>query len=163
MPLKWKIFLALNFITAIPALILLALLIIGLTTESNRDEDYLWGSVFGAGLLFIILNNFLNILILQRHYPDRPLRSPVKTSHIILLILSALTTIGMIIVCIYAAMWVFGDENDGRDFTGKLMLIAFFAGLVLELIIIVMQSWLPAVISRHHQKKMNSLINDIGL
>ncbi|MBL7742166.1 MAG: hypothetical protein JNN00_01720 [Chitinophagaceae bacterium] len=162
MPLKWKIFLALNFIVALPAFVLLLLLIIGLANNSNHSEDYLWGSVFGAGLLFVGLNSFLNIILVQRYYPDKLIPPPVKTTHIILLVLSALTTIGMIILCVYAAMWEFSDNNEGRDFTGKIMLGILILALIIETITLIMQVGLPALINRNNRKKMDSLINAIG-
>lgn len=162
MSLKWKIFLALNFIVALPAFVLLLLLIIGLANNSNRNEDYLWGSAFGAGLLFVGLNSFLNIILVQRYYPDKLIPPPVRITHIILLVLSALTTIGMIILCVYAVMWEFSDNNEGRDFTGKIMLGILILALIIEMITLIMQGGLPALINRNNRKKMDSLINAIG-
>lgn len=162
MPLKWKIFFALNFVLSLPALVCFILLFINLIESYNHGSDYLFAFLFLFGLLVITLNGFLNIYTLQRFFPDKLMPAGITTLNTTSLVFNILSSIGVLILCIYAASFVFGDYQSKREGGSKVALsIIFFLWLV-QVAVLIMQGLLPGVISRNHRRSMNSLIDSIG-
>lgn len=162
MPVKWKIFFALNFVLSLPALTCLILLIISFLNSYRRNEDYFIALFLIFGLLMITLNSFLNVYMIQRFFPDKLLPVPVKRFCILSLVMNILVAIGILVLCIYGASIEFSRDNDGRDSSGRTALTIIFVLWLVQIIIIVMQGQLPGLISRNNQKKMHSLIDSIG-
>jgi len=162
MPVKWKIFLSLNFVLSLPALVCLILLFINLLNSYNRTSDYFFAFIFLFGFLAITLNGFLNIYLLQRFFPDKLLPVTIKRLHVLSLVLNILIAIGLLILCIYGASLEFSNNYEGRDVSGKIALAVIFFLWLVQIIILIMQGQLPGVISRNNREKMDSLIDSIG-
>ncbi|HEY6502352.1 MAG TPA: hypothetical protein VIZ28_00125 [Chitinophagaceae bacterium] len=162
MSLKWKIFFALNILVALPAFILLVLLLVIAFNDVNSSEDYLYFIIFLFAFSMMMLNGFLNIFLLQRFYPDKLIPAGAKRLNLLSWILTALVTIGLLISCYYAAIEVFDARNAGRNAAGKVTLIILLLILILQLIILVMQLQLRRLISRNNRNSMDSLIDSIG-
>jgi hypothetical protein len=164
MSVKWKIFLALNLVLSVPALVCFILMIINfLNSHRYRDDDFIF-FIFALALLIIALNGFLNIYLLQRFYPDKLLPLSVKRLNAVSLALNILAAIGILILCIYGASLEFRSDYNyrGRDASGKIALAIIFFLWLVQVVILVMQGRLPGIISRNNREKMNSLIDSIG-
>jgi len=162
MPVKWKIFLALNFVLSLPAFICLVLLSINLLNRHTRAADYIFAFVFLFGFLVITLNGFLNIYLLQRFFPDRLLPASVKRLHVLSLLLNVLVAIGLLVLCIYGASVELTNDYEERDASGKIALAVIFFLWLVQVIVLIMQGQLPGIIRRNNREKMDSLIDSIG-
>jgi hypothetical protein len=162
MPLKWKIFLGLNFILALPAIVLLVLLVLQFGNMTHRSEDYLYFGLVVFCLATVILNGFLNILMIQRFYPDKLIPVPMKRLSLAFLILNGIVATGLLLLCLYAASEEFSSANAGRDASGKIALAILILALVIQVAVLVMQAQLPRLINRNNQSNMQSLIDAIG-
>ena len=164
MPVKWKIFLVLNFVLSLPALICFILMFINFINSSyaRSDEEYLFVFLPLFSLLLISLNGLLNIYILQRFFPDKLLPAAVRRLNAVSLGFNILVAVGMLILCIYAASYEFGNENEVEDSAGKIALAILFFLWLVQIIVLVMQGQLPGLINRNHRDKMDSLIDSIG-
>jgi membrane-bound metal-dependent hydrolase YbcI (DUF457 family) len=164
MPVKWKIFLALNLVLSLPALICFILMIINfLNSHRYRQDDFIF-FIFTLALLIIALNGFLNIYLLQRFYPDKLLPRSLKRLNAVSLALNILAAIGMLILCIYGASLEFSRDYSykGNDSRGKIALAVIFSLWLVQVMVLVMQGQLPVLISRNNREKMSSLIDSIG-
>jgi hypothetical protein len=162
MPVRWKIFFALNFVLSLPALVCLIFLIISFLNSSRTGGFYLYAFLLLSGLLMITLNGFLNIYLIQRFFPDKLLPISVKRLNILSLVLNILVAIGVLILCIYGASEEFSRSSEGRDTSGKLALAIIFVLWLVQVVILVMQGQLPGLISRNNRESMHSLIDSIG-
>ena len=162
MPVKWKIFLALNFILSLPALVCLILLVISFLNSHRRNYDYFLPYLLLSGMLLITINGFLNIYIMQRFFPDKLLPAGIKSLNILSVLLNILISIGIMIVCIYGASEELGRHNYERDASGKIALTIIFVLWLVQVVVLIMQVQLPGLISRNNQERMDSLIDSIG-
>jgi hypothetical protein len=117
-------------------------------------------------LLAITLNGFLNIYILQRFFPDKLLPPGIKTLNTTSLVFNVLASIGLLIVCIWAASLEFGRKyyvSDGaEDASGKIVLAIMFFLWLVQVAVLIMQGQLPGLISRNNRQSISSLIDSIG-
>ena len=164
MPVKWKIFLVLNFILMVPALFCLCLLVINLFNERYRhsNEEVVFETIAFISLLTITLNGLLNVYLLQRFYPDKLLPVGVRRLNVISLVLNILISIGIMILCIYAATYEFGEIEEDKDTAGRIILAIFCFFWIVQVVVLVIQGRLPIIINRNHRGKMDSLIDSIG-
>jgi hypothetical protein len=161
MTTKWKIFFGLNFLIGLPAFIFLVVLIIKFTGDLSSD-NYIVESIFGFALLAISGNNFLNILLLQRYFPDRMIPRVLDRVHLVSLTINFIVAVGLILVCSYALVELFSEKFRHQNTEGRTILIIFLVMLFLQLAILVIQTKLPLTISRNTHDQMHSLIDSIG-
>jgi hypothetical protein len=133
---------------------------ISIADREWESRDYLWTFIFGFGLLIITLNAFVNIVIIQRYFPEKLIPLAFRRLHTILLIISSLLTIALVILCMLSIKEVFGT-NYGTSTPKITFLLTVFYSLLL-IITLVMQAQLPGQINRNNRKKMESLIDSIG-
>lgn len=164
MPAKWKVYLALNFLLAIPALFLLVFLLIQFYTERiNRDTEPGFLLVTCLSLFIIVLNNFFGIVLFQRYYAgNRLLPLAIKRINIVLLILMWIVVLLLIVVTSYGASEEFGSESEERDPTGKIAVFVLSFIVILQATILVMQAKLSNLIQRNNRKNMQDMIDSIG-
>ncbi len=162
MPVKWKIFLAFNIVSSIPALICLVRVLINVVNYFDSYSDFLLIFVILFGLLMITINGLLNIYVLQRFFPDKLIPATVKRLNIVSLVTNILVAIGILIVCVYGATEVFGPGEDGRDNSSKIVLVILSFLWLIQVVVLFMQGQLPGIISRNNRQKMRSLIDSIG-
>ena len=162
MPVKWKIFLALNFVLSLPALVCFILVIINLLNARRYASDDFIFIIFGLVLLVITLNGFLNIFLLQRFYPDKLIPAGIKQLNILSLVLNILAAIGVLLFGIYGATEEFSSRNEDRESYGKIAIAIIFFLWLVQVVVLIMQGQLPGLITRNNRKKMDSLIDSIG-
>jgi hypothetical protein len=162
MPVKWKIFFALNFILALPAFVCLALLIIYFSDAYHTGEDNFYFIIFVFALSVITLNGFLNIYLLQRFFPDKLIPAATKRLNLVSLILTSIITAGLLILFIYGASEEFSADNEYRDASGKIALVIILLALIIQTIVLIMQGQLPGRISRNNSEQIDSLVDSIG-
>lgn len=164
MPAKWKVYLALNFLLAIPALFLLVFLLIQFYAERiNRDNEPVFLLVSCLSLFIIVLNNFFGIVLFQRYYAGtRLLPLAIKRINIVLLILMWMVILLLVVVTGYGASEEFGSESEERDPVGKIAVFVLSFIVILQAAILVMQAKLSNLIQRSNSKSMQELIDNIG-
>ena len=164
MPAKWRLYIVLNFLLAIPAFFLLILLIIQFSTgRFNPDNKLAYLLVGCLPLLIIVLNNFFGIVLFQRYYAGtRLLPASIKNLNIILLILTWIVVFLLVVVTSYGASEEFGSESDEPEPTGKIAVFVLSFITILQAIILVMQAKLSNLIRRNNQNGMQELIDSIG-
>jgi hypothetical protein len=164
MPVKWKIFLVLNFILSIPALICFIFVFVQFINRhlNGRGGDETFVYLFLFSFFAIAANGLLNIYLLQRFFPDKMLSVAVKRLNIVSLTVNVLVSIGLMILCIYAASYEFGNDPEMRDEGGRIALGFIFFFWIVQVVVLVMQGQLPGLISRNNRNKMDSLIDSIG-
>lgn len=164
MPIKWKVYLALNFLLAIPSLFLLVFLLIQFYTERiNLDNETGSFLVICLSLFIIVLNNFFGIVLFQRYYAGtRLFPLAIKRINIVLLILMWIIVLVLVVVTIYGASEELASENEERDPTGKIAVFVLSFIVILQAAILVMQAKLSNLIQRNNRKSMQELIDNIG-
>ena len=162
MPLKWKIFLGLNFLLSLPALIYFILFLIDFLNSYSRQRFYVIAFAFMFGLLVITVNGFLNIYILQRFFPDKLLPPGVKRLNSISLVVNSVASVALLLLCIYGAKEEFGADREDESSRGKIAVFSFFFMWLTQVIVLIMQGQLPGTISRNNRESMDSLIDSIG-
>ncbi len=163
MPAKWKIFLVLNFVLSIPALMCFVLLLINILNARYRGTniEYLFTFLALFSLLLITLNGLLNTYLLQRFFPDKLLTTGVKRLNIVSFVLNILVAIGVLVLCIYGANEEFGNDNDDAN-SGKIALMIMSALWLVQVVVLILQGQLPGLINRNNREKIDSLIDSIG-
>ncbi len=162
MPVKWKIFFALNFVLSLPALVCLILLSINyLNSYRNSNYNFIF-FIFIFTLLIITLNGFQNIYLLQRFFPDKLLPPYIRRLNTISLLLNILASIGVLVLCIYGASLEFSRKNEYRDTSGKIALVVISFLWLVQVVVLIMQGQLPGFINRSNRERMHSLIDSIG-
>src|SRR5262245_51715526 len=162
MPIKWKIFFALNFILSLPALVCFIFLFINLIDSYNRSSDYAIAALTLISLLVITMNGFLNIYILQRFFPDKLVPEGTRRLNTISIVINGIVAAGILLLCIYAASVEFSGSYETRDVAGEIALAILFLLWIVQVVVLIMQSQLPGLINRNNGKKMRSMIDSIG-
>jgi hypothetical protein len=162
MPLKWKIFLGLNFLLSLPAFICFILLLIDFLNRFNRSSNLpiVFGFLFG--LLIIPINGFLNIYVLQRFFPDKLLPRGVKNLNSISIILNTLVGIAWLILTIYGATIAFDHYSYESDPVSRLAVLLLGLLWIIQVIVLIMQAQLSRTITRNNRQSIHSLIDSIG-
>lgn len=160
MSVKWKIFLVLNFILAIPSLTMDVLLFLNL--GNTRSDESIYVILFGLCLLVLVVNAFFNIILVQKYYPDKMIPALFRNSHGVLTIFTAVLTILLLVLCLHAANDVYNTDYPYSNREAKRSLTLLFVFTFIQLISLVMQFQLPRHIKHNNEKKMDSLIDSIG-
>jgi hypothetical protein len=163
MPVKWKIFLALNFTLSSPAFIGMLFLITKFPRTGRSTEDYTIFWIVISTLFVITINGFLNVFLLQRYYPDKLVPGKIKKLSLLSFTFAIVVTIGLVIMNIAGIIEVLNKQTPDFD-TGsdKIVLLILALMLILQLAIVIMQGQLPRLLQRNHQNSMLSLIDSIG-
>jgi len=164
MPVKWKIFMVLNFIVSLPALLCFILMFINLfnTHQGDSGREFLFIFLPLFCMLMIALNGLLNIYVLQRYFPDKLLPGAIRRLNVLCLIVNFLVSVVILIFCFYAATFEFSSYNGEQDQQGKIALVILFFLWLVQVVVLIMQTRLPGIINRNNRKKMDSLIDSIG-
>lgn len=164
MPVRWRIYIILNFLLAIPALFLLILLIIQFSTGRFNPENKLAYLLVGClPLLIIVLNNFFGIVLFQRYYAGTRLLPPaIKRINIVLLILMWMVILLLVVITGYGASEEFGSESEEREPVGKIAVFVLSFIIILLAAILIMQAKLSNIIQRNNRENMQELIDSIG-
>ncbi len=154
MPVKWKVFRFVNYFQAFLTLLFLLLLVAFLV---DTDE---WGylgeiTLFSFGLTMMIINNFFNIHLLSKYYPDKLLPKSKERAATILLILYVFAAIAILVLSFIGL--------SGESDAGPLIVLSVFSfnGL-LCIYILIIQAGLPLHIERNNRKTIHQLTDEIG-
>lgn len=159
MKAKWKIFFALNILLAFFALIFLIATIATFNTLNDQPRNFIFSVIFTFSFAVMTINGLLNIFLLLKFYPDKPVPAATKNISLLFLIITSIIIAVVILGCLVA---IFFSDDKTENISSKIALvITFFAGL-LQIAVLIMQGQLPPVIRRNHQNNMHSLIDSIG-
>lgn len=163
MPVKWKIFFALNLLLALYSFVLLIATIATLGRLEQTSENSMYSVFFIFCFTVMTVNSGLNIFLLQRFYPARPVPVGLRILSGTLLVITVLITIGILITCLSVLVYAFKDDDERHLGAGsRIMVISMIIYIVLQSIVFIMQGRLPGLIRRNHQNSMHSLIDSIG-
>lgn len=164
MPVRWRIYIILNFLLAIPALFLLILLIIQFSTgRFNPDNKLAYLLVGCLPLLIIVLNNFFGIVLFQWYYAGtRLLPLVIKRINIVLLILTWMVILLLVVVTGYGVSEELGPESEELEPAGKIAVFVLSFIVILQAAILVMQAKLSNLIQRNNRENMQDMIDGIG-
>jgi hypothetical protein len=111
--------------------------------------------------LLIACNNYLNLYILGRYFPDKSIPRTLEKTNTVFFIIGILLSVFLVIVIIAGSMEEFKEENR-HSYPGKLALLIFILILLNLIYILWMQIKMCKVIKRGHHLSMNQIINSIG-
>jgi hypothetical protein len=157
--LPWKIFRIANWVQLLYSLAGL-LFIVG-TLIKNGFPPISFFILFPIGLLAMACNNYVNLYIFRRHFPDKPIGSDLKKVHTVFLILSILFSLLLVVVIIIGSMEEFTKENL-HEYTGKFILVVFFLVLLNWMYILLMQVRMDSFIKRENYNSLAKSISSIG-
>lgn len=160
MPVKWKLYIILNLLLAIPALAVLILLIISFYSTTGKDPGFT--ILFCTSFMIIMVNNFFGILMYQRYFPGKLPPVHIKRINLVLLILTWAVVLLMTLVTSFGAFEEFSSDDTERDSAGKVAVFVLFFIIILQATILVMQAKLSNLIQRNSRKKIQDLIDSIG-
>jgi hypothetical protein len=159
MPTKWKIFKAVNYFQFISCLVVLGLAISQFTNADNEASGYLGLLAVCVFFLSLILNSLLNLYILRKFFPDTPLPKKIIRLQNISTFFFSLVILGLLFLFISE----FTDDIPNNYHRSMVITLVFlFLILVTSVFIWPVQLQLEAVLRRNSNKKIKSLINEIG-
>jgi hypothetical protein len=163
MPVKWKIFYALNIVTGLLSFIALLAMVLSSTDPDQTAQDYMFLGIFLFTFLIMAVNSFLNIALLHRYYPDKLLPRGIKVLANWLFILMILITVVFLLGGIVTVITeLSGSEKNISGNAGMIGLSFLGVVTILQIIIVIMQKQLTGQIRRNYEKSMHSLIESIG-
>lgn len=157
---KWKIFIGLNLLSAIPTLGIGVMLFVNLGDAPRGEAVY--NILFGIAAVILLCNCLLNMIIVQRYYPDTLIPPGFKTFQTVITILSSLLIFALVILCLISIRGVFWGEYAGSSQREKVSFLIACAYALVLMVTLIIQFQLPGHIRRNNQKKMASLIDSIG-
>src|SRR6185295_16027835 len=95
---KWKMFKVLNYVQLVYALLLFALSV-GLYIKNNFAIEF-FSSLVPVGCLAVASNNYLNLFILSRYFPDKSVPARVEKLNTALFITNILSSILLVVLII---------------------------------------------------------------
>ncbi len=158
-PLPWKIFRVANWVQLIYTLVLIAFLANKFLQNSFGDNLFFILSI--VFFVVIVCNNYVNLYIFGRYFPDRSIPRTLEKINTVLFIIGLLLSVALVIVVIAGSMEEFKEENR-YSYSGKLALLIFFLILLNLIYILWMQLKMHNMIKRGHYLSMNRIINSIG-
>lgn len=160
MPVRWRIYIILNFLLAIPALAALILLIISFYSTTGKDPGFT--ILFCTSFLIIMVNNFFGILMYQRYFPGKLFPVHIKRINLVLLILTWVVVLLLALVTGFGAFEEFSSDNTERNSAGKVAVFILSFVIISQAAVLIMQAKLSNLIQRNNRENMQELIDSIG-
>ena len=161
MNIKWKLFRIANYIQAI-----LTMLMFGLGSYEFIDQG-LRGYFSWASLLFLIIlasivvNNFYNLHLLNKYYPNKILTGAKSRFFTILLILYILIVVTILIATILMVVAI--STSDRIIHTGEwLMNGILIIELGLGIFITIVQAGMPLHFEKNNRRLMQQALDHLG-
>jgi hypothetical protein len=158
--IKWKIYRVLNYIQLVYAGCVV-LIILFLFIKNGFPEDYTF-LLIPAGFLVMAANNYCNLFIFSRYFPNKLIPSKLVKLNIASFIASIVYCVGLIILIIAGTRDEFSEKNRHSFSEGKIALGIFFLMLAQWVYILYMQTRLRLVIRSQHYLSITNVINSIG-
>ena len=159
MPLKWKIFKAVNYFQFVSCIIVLGLSISQFKNPDNSTNGYLAMLAVLIFFLSLILNSLLNLYIIRKFFPDTPLSKKIVRLQNISTFFFSLVILGLLFLFIGEFSDNFPNDYDRAT---TIILVFLFLVLVTSVFIWPVQLQLEAFLRRNNNKKIRNLINTIG-
>lgn len=157
--LRWKIFRVVNFIQAFISMAF-ALLILLYAFDEAQLYDIIWISLIILLFVSISINNFFNLHLLNKYYPDAALTPFKEKTATVLMILYLLITAGCLFLSIMA---ILTEIANLQDWIGGIIIFLFIFNSFLGIYIVIEQACLPILINRNNKKAMKRITEEIGL
>jgi len=155
---KWKVFKVFNYIQLIYS-IGLALFIGYITLIKPRNPDLSFFTFFFIGIFsYMAACSFLNLHILDRNFPDKPLIGITRRLHFYFSIANIVLNIFYLIGMIFIIIDYFQDGIDSENMGPTIALMCFLLIWVNNLYISLMEFQVTPFI----KKNFLSLIDEIG-
>ncbi len=158
-PLPWKLFKIANWVQLLYALACL-LFIVSNSLKSGPLAISVF-ILFPIGLLVMMCNNYVNLYILRKHFPDKLMGTDLKKVHTLLFIFSILFSLLLVIIIIIGSTEEFTKENL-HHYTGKFVLGVLFLVLLNWIYILLMQARMNSFIKRENYNSLTKSIRSIG-
>jgi NADH:ubiquinone oxidoreductase subunit 6 (subunit J) len=118
--------------------------------------------LFAFFFLVILLNNFLNINVVHRYFPDTPVSGKTKSLMKIAGILAAICWLFLFLVSVYGLSKELSAPKENYDKAGIIIAIVLLFMWLLGLYTFIMQLGIFKSLNRASNQKINSLIDSIG-
>jgi hypothetical protein len=161
MPLKWKIFRVANIIQFIYAVGIFIFIAFNLSRRGFYKEDLFFLST-PFGFLFMGSNNYLNLYIFSKFFPNQLIPTQLEKISTISFVINILFNIPLIILIIAGSIEEFGSENTRDFWTGKIVLAGLLLILINWLYVLFMQLKLKRIIKREYYASINEILNSLG-
>ena len=158
-PLPWKMFRMANWVQLLYSLACFLFIAINFLKNGLPEISFL--ILFPIGLLVMMCNNYVNLHIFRKHFPDKLVGSDLKKVHTLLFIFSILFSLLLLIVIIIGSTEEFNKENL-HQYTGKFVLAMLFLVLLNWIYILFMQSRMDNFIKRENYNSLRKSISSIG-
>lgn len=158
-PTRWKVFRFANYFQAILTLPFVLLIIYVLFYDYG---DVLLKLLFLIAMAGIIINNFFNIHLVNRHYPETNFSVGKGNKITALLIFYFLVTVAFLILAIVGLVSELNTSRGRFDFYDLLPLTLLLAKSLIGLYILIEQVTLSGLIERNHKLAMQKLTEEIG-
>ena len=125
LPLRWKIFRAVNYLHLAGIVCLIGLPFF--TLRGARISFNLFALLFYVSCVLLLINSCLNLFLLERCYPDKLPNKGWHATIITVLVLVIVVLSLLLILFVYGFFEEFFHERQGWNSTGKkiLLLLAF--------------------------------------
>lgn len=162
LPLKWKIFRVVTYLHMMITAVLAAIAIVAMAETRMRFqslEDLLIVLIIFLIPATLLSNSSINILLLERYYPDRlPGKVLIRFSYV-LFILSAIIVAGTLLLAAAAITDVFFDDSGATNTPATLLLTLAIAAIGLTgCYILWAQVLLRKALRRNHDSAINNFL-----
>jgi hypothetical protein len=161
MSLKWKIFKVANIVQFIYAAGFFIYLIFTISRRGYYKGDLVF-LLIPSGFFVMGCNNYLNLYILSRFFPNQIIPAPLEKLNMVSFAINILFNIPLIILIIVGSIEEFGSERTGDFWTGKILLAILFVILTNWLYVLFMQLKLKHLIKREYYASINEILNSLG-
>ena len=117
--------------------------------------------LFPVGLFVMVCNNYVNLYILRKYFPDKLPVPDLKSLHTILFIVSILFCVLLAALAVWGSIEEFNSENL-HDHSGKIILLGCLLVLVNWIYILVTQKSMINLIKKENYSSITKSINSIG-
>lgn len=154
---KWKVYRISNYLLLCCSIIIFVFSIRFIINAPN-DELQLYSLLFSLLFFFMCIHSLVNITIMAKTFPDKMIAGTNNRWHIFSIVLSLLSTVGLIIMFISLVV-----EISENYFNGLLIMISILTILLLtSLFVLVCQFSIKKYLNTKSMSLMNSWIDSIG-
>lgn len=158
-PLPWKVFRIANWVQLLYSLACF-LFIVSNSLKNGHPKISVFIH-FPIGFLVMGCNNYVNLYIFRKHFPDKLMGPDLKKVHALCFILSILFSLLLLIVIIAGSTDEFKKENL-HQYEGKFILAVLLLVLLNWIYILFMQTRMKNFIKRENYNSLTKSINSIG-
>ena len=159
LPKRWKLFRVANFFQAF-ILIAFTILILSYLIDTGETDGLIWVLLILLAFTSIIVNNFFNLHLLSKHFPDIALSAKKERKATVLFILYLLLTIASLVISIMAIISQFSEER--LHWSSTVLVCIFASSSFIGVYILIEQATLPGLIERNQKITIRRMTEEIG-